>query len=62
MQKAQSNEYIIDSKTEGKRLDKAVSELESNMSRARLKKLIDEEKITINRRNPKSIIQSKNGR
>ncbi len=56
MQKMQSKEYIIDEETEGKRLDKAVSELESNMSRARLKKLIDEEKITINRRSPKSII------
>ncbi len=50
----QKKEYKIDNTLVGMRLDKAISEKDSNMSRVAIQRLIDEENILVNNKKVKS--------
>lgn len=50
------NKYVVKEGQNGERLDKAIAELDSEISRMTIKRLLEEEKITVNRELRKSII------
>lgn len=50
------NKYVIDEKTKGERLDKAVVILDKDISRMAAQRMLDEKSITVNRKFTKSFI------
>lgn len=52
------NEYVISEELNGMRLDKAVTEVEKELSRMAVQRLIEENGITVNRKSRKSFIQN----
>lgn len=55
----EKNKYQITEKIEGIRLDKVAVTLDSEISRVTAQRLIEEGKITVNRKSKQTIIQSK---
>lgn len=50
------NKYVVKENQSGERLDKAITELDSEISRMAIKRLLEEEKITVNRESRQAII------
>ncbi len=50
------SKYVVKEEQSGERLDKAIVELDSQISRMTIKRLLEEGKITVNRKSRKSII------
>lgn len=50
----EKKDYIIEIENEGKRLDKVVSDLNSDLSRAAVQRMIDEENIKVNDKSSKA--------
>lgn len=48
--------YIVEKELEGIRIDKAISEMSKDISRAMVQKMLDDEKILVNRKSSKAFI------